>query len=366
MKLTSKVKLLATYEQAAALKATMVQANRACNFISEQAWRSKTFRQFPLHKLTYYPVREQFDLAAQVVVRSISKVADAYKLDKKIKRTFKMLGAITFDNRLLSFELENSKVSIWTIAGRQHIPFACGEHQRELLRGQLGESDLVHINGTFYLFVTCDFEEPNQLDVDDFLGVDLGIVNLASDSDGENFDGEVVERNRRKYEHRRCNLQRKQTKSSKRKLRKLSGCQARFQTDVNHTISKRLVQKAQDTHRGIALEDLKGIREAPVRRKQRNKHSNWSFFQLRSFIEYKAQKAGIPVCPVDPRNTSCTCPICSCVDKANRRTQSLFSCISCGYSAPADYNAARNIRARAVVNLPMVSTPLGLGTSYRL
>ena len=246
------------------------------------------------------------------------------------------------------------------------IPFVCGERQLELLKSQRGESDLVFVNGQFYLFTYCDVEEPTPLDVEDVLGVDLGIVNLAADSDGEIFSGKAVEENRRKYEHRRRSLQRKNTKSAKRKLKRLSGKQARFQSNVNHIISKRLVKKAQDTRRGIALENLKGIREAAVRRKQRSRHANWSFYQLRSYIEYKARRAGVPVVLIDPRNTSRTCPVCGCVDKANRRTQVLFSCVSCGFSAPADTAAARNIRARAVVNLPMVSNPVGSGTSCRL
>jgi len=193
----------------------------------------------------------------------------------------------------------------------------------------------------------------------------LGIVNIAADSDGDSFSGADVQRNRRIYEHRRRNLQKKGTKSAKRKLKKLSGKQARFQKQVNHTISKQLVQKAQDTHRAIALEDLSGIREAPVRHSQRSKHSNWSFYQLRQFISYKAKRAGVTVIVVDPRNTSRTCPKCGHVDKANRRTQSLFSCVSCGFSAPADTVAAENISVRAAVNLPMVSSQIGSGTMPR-
>ena len=236
-------------------------ANHACNYISDQAWEHKVFRQFPLYKLTYYPLREQFELNVQVVVRCISKVADAYKLGNSTKRTFRLLGAITFDNRILSYRMETSEVSIWTIAGRMRLPFVCGERQRELLQGQLGESDLVYMDGQFYLFATCDIEEAITADVDDVVGVDLGIVNLASDSDSENFSGEVVEQKRRIFSHRRRNLQRKQTKSAKRKLKKISSKQARFQKHTNHIISKRIVQKAQDTGRAIALEELGGIRE---------------------------------------------------------------------------------------------------------
>ncbi len=366
MKLTAKVKLLPTPEQAELLKQTLEVANAACNAISEQAWQSHTFHQFSLHKLTYHNTREQFALSAQVVVRCISKVANAYKIDNKTKRSFKPLGAIAFDNRILSYNLEGETASIWTIQGRQRISFICGGYNGKLLEGQRGESDLCYIDGVFYLFAACDVEEPTRKDVTEFLGVDLGIVNLASDSDGEVFSGSKVESNRRKFEHRRRNLQKKQTKSAKRKLKKLSGKQARFQKNVNHNISKKIVQKAQDTGRGIALEDLTGIRErVTVRRKQRARHANWAFYQLRQFLTYKAKLAGIPLVLVDPRNTSRTCPVCGSVDKANRSNQSTFSCVSCGHAALADTNAAVNIAARAAVNQPMVLTSWS-GTSPRL
>ena len=367
MKLTAKVKLLPTTEQSDLLKKTLETANVACNYISEQAWEHKTFRQFPLHKRTYYDVREKFLLTAQVVVRCISKVADAYKIDHKAKRTFKPHGAIAFDNRILKWYVDLSEVSIWTVEGRQRISFVCGKRQNELLQGQRGESDLTLINGEFYLLAACDVETPEPQDVHDVLGCDLGIVNLAVDSDGEQFSGECVDDKRRKFEHRRKNLQKKQTKSAKRKLKKLSGKQARFQSCTNHTISKRLVTKAQDTQRAIALEDLSGIREAPVRRRQRSKHANWSFYQLRQYISYKAELAGVTVIFVDPKYTSQRCSVCGCVSKSNRTSQSNFSCVQCFHSANADTNAAVNIAfaARADVNQPMVSDLSGSGTMPR-
>jgi putative transposase len=361
MKLTAKVKLQPTPGQADFLKRTLETGNAACNYISEQAWEHKRFSRVPLHKLVYYPVREQFGLTAQVVVRCISKVVDSYKVDRKVRRTFKPLGAIAFDSRILKWYIDLYEVSIWTVEGRQRVPFVCGERQKELLQGQQGESDLALIHGEFYLLATCEVETPEPQDIHDVLGCDLGIVNLAVDSDGEEFSGEAVEDNRRKFEHRRKNLQKKQTKSAKRKLRKISGKQTRFQSHTNHTISKRLVRKAQDTHRAIALEDLSGIREAPVRRKQRSKHANWSFYQLRQYISYKAELAGIPVIFVDPKYTSQTCSVCGCVDKANRRTQALFSCVSCGHSAPADTNAAVNIAARAACKPANGLDPMGQG-----
>jgi putative transposase len=355
MKLIAQVKLLPSPEQANALRRTLEVANTACNYISTQAWECKTFRQLPIHKLTYYNVKEMFKLTAQVAVRCISKVADAYKLDKKTKRTFKLHGAIAFDNRILTYKQDSLELNIWTVEGRQKMSFVCGKRQLELLKGQHGESDLCLVKGKYYLMVVCEVETPKPIDVEGILGIDLGLVNIASDSDGGGFSGASIEDNRGKFVHRRSNLQKKQTKSAKRKLKKISGMQHRFQKITNHTISKAIVQIAYDTQRAIALEDLGGIREAPVRRKQRAKMANWSFYQLRQYISYKAERMGVPVIFVDARNTSRTCPECGCVDKANRKSQSVFLCIQCGFSANADYVAAVNIAVRASVNTPMVS-----------
>lgn len=353
MKLTAKVKLLATAEQAKTLKTTLETANAACNYISEVAWNGRKFSRVPVHHLTYYDVRDQFDLSSQMVVRCIGKVVDAYKLDKKSKRVFKPLGAISYDGRILKWYVESSNISIWTVGGREHIPFVCGERQRELLRGQRGESDLVYVDGQFYLFASCDVEAPDTKDVDEFLGVDFGMNNIATDSDGNNYSGKQVNGIRKRHARLRGKLQAKGTKSAKRLLKKRSKKESRFAKQENHRISKELVLRAKDTGRGIALENLKGIRErVTVHKAQRRQHNSWSFYDLRQKIEYKARLAGVPIVLVDPRNTSRTCPVCGCIDKCNRPSQSVFSCISCGFSGHADTIAAGNISRRAFVNKP--------------
>jgi putative transposase len=196
----------------------------------------------------------------------------------------------------------------------------------------------------------------------DWLGCDLGIVNILADSDEKSEPGQKIDELRLKYAHRLRNLQRKNTRAAKRKLRTVKGKQSRFQRDFNHQLSKRVVAKALDTQRGIALENLKGIHERiTVRKPQRARHANWSFAQLRQMIEYKAALVGVPVTLVDPRNTSRTCPKCGHVSKANRPTRARFNCVSCGFAAkcsqsgPADTVAAQNIRARARGDAPMVA-----------
>lgn len=356
MKLIAQVKLQPTPDQHAALLQTLETANAACNYVSAQAWQSKTFGQFALQKIAYHAVRGQFGLGADCAVRVFAKVADAYKLDKRTQRTFKPRAAFPFNDRLVSYKLDKRHVSIWTMAGRQKMPFVCGEHQAKLLEGLRGECDLVYRNGEFYLHQCCDVDEPPTGNPDDFLGVDLGIANIATDSDGTFYQGKTVKGVRHRQRRLRAKLQAKQTRSAKRRLRKLSGKERRFATDTNHVIAKRIVQTAKDTARGIALEDLTHIRKrVTARRGQRAILHSWAFAQLRAFVEYKAKQAGVLVVAVDPRNTSRTCPVCGTVDKRNRKTQDSFSCISCGHVGRADYIAALNIGRRALVSAPNVA-----------
>ncbi len=365
MQLTAQLGLSATDEQIDSLKRTLQLANTACNWLSDVGWNSKAFNKFALQKLAYHECRAMFSaLSSQIIVRCIGKVADAYKIDKKIKREFSLTGAVAYDARVLSFNLDKSIVSIWTVDGRIKIDYVSGDRQKELLLGKRGESDLCYVDGRFYLYVACTVEEPTTRDVKDFIGVDMGIVNIATDSDGESHSGKAVEKARKKYLNRRARLQHKGTKSAKRKLRQIKSKQSRYQKNENHRISKTIVRKANDTGRGIAIEELDGIRErVTVRPTQRGRHSNWSFADLRSKIEYKAKLNGVPVEAVDPRNTSKTCYACGHCEKGNRKTQVHFVCKSCGHAENADVNAARNIRAKAAINRPNVAAMQQGGTS---
>jgi len=367
MKLIAQVKLLPTPEQADALRHTLEQANAACRFVSDTGWETKTFRQYELHHKCYRAVREQFGLSAQVAVRAIAKVADAYKLDRKTKRTFKTTGSIAYDDRILSWRLQDQSVSIWTVNGRLHISFVCGERQLELLQTRQGESDLGMFKGMFFLSATCEVDEPKPIDVEGTLGVDLGVTNLAVDSDGEVHKASQINNVRHRHRRLRAKLQAKGTRSAKRKLKRLSGKEHRFAKDTNHCISKKLVAKAKDTNQAIALEDLGGICErVTVRRAQRATLHSWAFYQLRSFVTYKAKRVGVPVFLVDPRNTSRTCPACGHVDKANRPSQSRFSCVVCGFAGLADHIAAVNIGRRAAVNPPIVARDEAKANSLEL
>jgi IS605 OrfB family transposase len=357
MNIIAQLKLQPTPEQADALKRTLETANAACNDISRVAWEQQVFGKYDLQQVVYQRIKADYGLSAQMVIRCLAKVSDSYKLDRKTQRSYRPHGSIAYDDRILSFNRDKHTVSIWTVAERyKDVAFVCGERQGQLLPSRQGESDLVFRKGQFYLLVTCTVDEPTPDDVDAALGIDLGIINLATDSDGEQHSGAQVERVRQRYQRRRDRLQAVGTKSAKRRLKSLSGRQRRFQSNTNHVIAKQLVEKAKGTRRMIALEDLTHIRQrATVRKSQRAKHRNWSFFQLRQYISYKAQMYGVRVVLVDPRYTSQACNRCGTVDTRNRPDQATFWCVGCGHTNLADRNAACNIRDRATVSWPMAS-----------
>src|SRR6266571_6043660 len=356
MKQTMLLKLAPTEEQHQALLETMHTFNAAANYVAAIAFSEKTANKFELQKIVYGELRTTYKLAAQLAIRAISKASEAYKRDKSIQPFFQSEGAIVYDPRVMSFKGLNT-VSLLTLSGRVLVPFRMGEYQESRLDQIKGQADLIYRQGIFYLAATLEVPTPAPHETSDTLGVDLGIINLATDSEGETFSGEGVEKNRKRHNALRQRLQKRGTRSAKRHLKKLSGKEARFKRNTNHVISKRIVQKAKANGQGIAIEDLRHIRtrtDSTVRRSQRNRHTSWSFAQLRSFLSYKAALAGIPLHLVDPRHTSRTCSVCGHCEKANRKSQADFHCVQCGFRCNADWNAAVNI-SRAQVKEPIVA-----------
>ncbi|MEW6207139.1 MAG: transposase [Acidobacteriota bacterium] len=365
MKLTLQIQLLPDKRQAAEMRKTIEAFNEACNWLAGQAFKRQTANKVLLQKLFYSELRSRFLLSAQMAVRCIAQVSEAFKRDKSIRPRFRPHAAIPLDQRLMGFK-SVSRVSIRTLEGRIIVGMIMGAYQRERFTMLVGQSDLVlRKDGKWFLLVTVSLPDGAPIPATDFLGVDLGVKNIATTSDGEKSDGEEVEKVRQKYHRQRQSLQQRaarqkqqgrRPKNVRRKLKKISQRESRFRRQINHQIAKAIVEEAKGSGRGIALEDLKGIRtRVTFRRQQRARMAGWSFYQLRVFIEYKARLIGVVVVTVDPRNTSRTCSECGYCDKANRRSQSEFVCLSCGHSEQADVNAAKNIRLRAKVDWPTVS-----------
>jgi IS605 OrfB family transposase len=292
------------------------------------------------HHRMYGETRAHFGLGAQLAVCARAKAVEAIKAVKAAKRdicpTFGPRGSIRYDARTYRL-MSLDRVSLNTLDGRVVCRLILGARQHAMLvdpTWEVGGGDLVWRDGIYYLHVTQSREAPAEQEPDDgTLGVDLGIVNVATDSEGERFTGATIRIVRGRYHLRRQRLHKVNTKNAKRRLRQMRRHESRF-------------QKAAVSCKAIALEDLSGIRERmTVRHEHRYERHLWAFFQLRQYITYKAAQAGVPVHLVDSRSTSRTCSQCGHCEKANRRSQAEFLCRNplCRHAMNADHNAALNI-----------------------
>ena len=350
--------------QHTALLETIHAFNAAASHAARTGFDAHVFSQAAIHVRCYRELRDLFGLSSQMAVRAIGKAVECFKRDRNVCPVFHQEGAMTYDERLMGWK-GPAHVSLLTLQGRHVVAMVYGAYQAGHMHRLRGQVDVVYRDGQWYLYATIELPDTALLEPTDFLGVDLGVVNLATTSDGTTHSGDKVEACRTRYAQRRQRLQqaahvaqmdRKRPKNIRRALKRTARREAGFRRDVNHCISKRLVVDAKDTLRGIALEDLGGIRrDARFRRPQRARMTGWAFAQLGSFVTYKAELAGIPVVFVDPRHTSQGCSVCGHIARANRRSQARFSCKKCGYTTNADFNAALNIRARAIVRWPLVA-----------
>ncbi|MFD0133539.1 RNA-guided endonuclease InsQ/TnpB family protein [Streptomyces sp. NPDC127159] len=381
VKLVVQVKLTPDAVQAPAVERTLRGANEAANWVSALSFDHFGLKGSvrELRKLCYGELKAR-GFGAQAAQHVIKRVADSYTAlrasiragnlgpegSRRRRRAefkpvvFRPDAAHTYDDRCLSWNYDARTVSIWTLDGRlKSIRFACSPAAlKQLAESRKGETDLTAWDGKLFLVATIDLPEPEVFEPKGFIGVDRGITNLATTSDGDNHSGRRLGRYRRWQARKRAELQARQTRSAKQLLNKRARHEARHATHINHTISKTVVAVAQRTDRGIALEELGGIRErVTVPRDQRARQSSWPFHQLGAFIAYKAKRAGVPFIEVDPAYTSQRCPRCGHTGRANRRTRDHFHCRRCGLAGPADHVAGANIATRGATAWVFVNMP---------
>src|SRR5215831_10793847 len=231
--------------------------NAATDWLAGEAFRLKTANKIELQQLYYRQLRDDFGLSAQMAIRCIAQVCEAYGRDKSIRPRFKKYASVPYDQRLMSFK-GIGRVSLLTLEGRIKVPVVMGKYQSERFGGKHGQCDLVRRkDGKWFLLMTVEAPDVEPVASTDFIGVDFGVVNLAVDSDGQTHMGDDVEQTRKHYEKVKRSLQRKATKqkrggkrplNARRKLKAISGRERRFKANANHTIAKKIVAKATCNH----------------------------------------------------------------------------------------------------------------------
>jgi putative transposase len=361
-------KLAPTPEQASEMDATLGAFAAACDVAADVARRIGSTNKVKVQHAAYEDLRERFGLSANLAIRAIARACAALKVPARMHSKFEPTS-IDYDRRIFAFQEWNWTFGLTLLGGRRKIATTLGDRQKSLLKGRRPTSATLvkRRDGGYFLHVQIADEAPDPIEPEGYIGVDLGVKNLATTDDGATFSGDDVEACRRRHHRIRKTCQRTGTERAKRKLHKARMREARFRANQDHIISKRLIAKAKDTGRAIACEDLAGINgRTTAREAQRSRLRGRAFYQLRTFISYKAALAGIPIVPVDPRNTSRTCSECGHCEEGDRKSRDEFECQYCGSCLDADRNAARDIRDRAQVMAPIVGVvDAGLGPRRR-
>lgn len=356
---------------------TFQSYTNAYNIICKHGWDHKIFNGINLHHDTYPQIREflpaQLAISARMkATESLHSARDRLKKKKKTSCPKSNLCSIRLDANSYNVWFDRNEVSILTIHGRQRFKFQPYEYMNQFLGWRRKSADLIYRKGKVllvFIFEKIVPDTSSEYRSDFFVGIDRGMKRLAVTSEFQFFGGGRVRAVSQRYQDLRDSLQSCGTRSAKRHLQKLSKKENRFRRDVNHCISKAIVQSL-PVGSTIVLEDLKYILERCRQRHDQNREfHSWSFYQLEQFLTYKAEEHGCFVIFVDARYTSRKCSRCGYISKSNRKNQTQFKCVHCDYTLNADLNASFNIKnnyldsirhpSRAPVNEPIVSNLQG-------
>ena len=200
--------------------------------------------------------------------------------------------------------------------------------------------------GSEYVYVSVSVAEKEPIKSEKYIGVDLNttghVAVVANPETGKILKiGKKAEHIHNKYKNLRKDLQKK---GKYRKVKQIKNRESRIVRDLNHKISDKIIETAIQDNSGIKLELLEGIRNNKKHSRSFNYSLNsWSFYQLQTFIEYKAKLQGIPVVYIEPAYTSKSCSRCGHIGYRNDK---YFKCPHCGHVDHADVNAAFNIALR--------------------
>ena len=258
-----------------------------------------------------------------------NQILRKYGRSKTIKRVRNV--KLTVPSQGINVEKQSKTISIQCLKLTLNYQFPEFEKVNQI---EIGEQ---------YACITVSVATPELIDNGRYIGVDLnttGHVAVASNAEtGKVWKlGNEALHIHRKYREIRRHLQ-KQGKY--KKVKQIKDRQSRIIRNLNHNISKKIVEIAKSSYCGIRLERLTNIRKTGKSRKTfRYALNSWSFYQLQQFVEYKAKLQGIVVAYIDPRYTSKTCSRCGHIGERDDKS---FKCPSCGHVDHADTNASFNI-----------------------
>ena len=366
--LAAKIKISPTDNQIKLIEETYTAYCEGCNYVSEIIYKTGITSQRKLHKKAYLELRKKYKLRSQMAQSVIKTSISKYKSLKSNGHDWNLVKFKKREYDLVwsrDYSLNKNLFSINTLEGRIKVGYEIKGMEKYFEEDwSFGTAKLIKNKRMFFLHipVTKNIKETRLSEIKQIVGIDLGLNFIATiyDSDGKTkfYNGGNIKDKRAHYSQLRKQLQKKKTPSSRRKLKKIGRRESRWMADVNHQITKELVDYYEENTLFV-LEDLSNVRNATekVRKKDRYFSVSWSFYQFRSFLEYKALMNDSKVILVSPKYTSQTCPKCGHTEKNNRnKRKHIFKCKECEYTSNDDRVAAMNIRQKGIEYLAEKTT----------
>lgn len=358
--ITAKIQIYPDNKQIEVLNNTMIQVNKALNYISDYVFTNNCLNQNTINKDTYYYLRDTYNLKSQMAQSVMKTVIAKYKTCKSLNHEFALINFKNLEYDLVynrDYSIVAGIFSINSLEGRLKIPFETNGMNKYFDGSyKFGTAKLVCKFNKYFLHIptTKSFEQTTINQIDKVVGIDLGINFLATTYDSFDkttfYPGRPIKSIRGKYKILRKQLQEVNTKSSKRKIKTVGQRENRYISDINHSITKALIDKYGENTLFV-IEDLTNIRNATekVRIKDRYTFVSWSFYQFRQYLEYKAQTNKCMVIAVNPKYTSQQCPKCGHIEKSNRnKSKHIFCCKNCSYKSNDDRIGAMNLYRKGI------------------
>ena len=373
---TAKIQVKVLPEQRQLLDETLETYRNACNFVANYVYQTHDLKQFSLNKALYYRLRDEYKLKSQMAQSVFKTVIARFKtiLENQhewIKPNFTKPQYDLVWNR--DYSLNRELFSVNTLSGRTKLPyFTAGMEKYFDGSYSFGTAKLVKKHDRYFLHIPMTTDVPESVDSDicNVVGVDRGINFIVATYDSKHksgfVSGKAIKQKRTKYKLLRRELQQRQTPSARRRLKAIGQRENRWMQDVNHCVSKALVEQ-NPRHTLFVLEDLSGVRSATerVHRKDRYVSVSWSFYDLEQKLKYKAVLNESSVINVDPRYTSQTCPVCGHTEKTNRdKKKHIFCCKACGYTSNDDRIGAMNLYRMGINYLSDSQVPDTVASQY--
>lgn len=271
-----------------------------------------------VHAATYHKIRkEKPEIPSQVILRGTRSARSAYKSAKSNKHCIdvpceKKNLSIRLDKRIYKWNGRKIQITVADSRKRVEVELQLFSKTKELFDKYETSDPLIFLRkGRLFLAVTFKTEAPNVIDNSNCVGIDMGIKNILSVSDGRIYSSKQLLKRKREVKFLNNKLYSKKTKSSRRHARKRGKKERNFSKNFCHKLANEFLKET--VSKTLVFEDLKDLKLSTAKKnKKKGKLGNFinskvasvPISLLREIITYKSKRLGFSIVLVDPAFTS--------------------------------------------------------------